>query len=196
MRRFIAWAVIVIGNLLVFGLMLALSSQEPALYFKETFDDPTLLSWEHTPGARVVNQVLRIEPGNATFYPKSLGNFSLTIRARRLGNGTLSITYCAGDQGSYVFQFGDASIVLIREQAAREEEIAAAPISIPAATWVTIHIIHTEGNHVINLDGKQALIAYDPHPLPPGGLFLASIKKQEAVGEFDDLEVRWDEHAH
>ncbi|MBN1428899.1 MAG: hypothetical protein JXB07_10985 [Anaerolineae bacterium] len=194
MRRFIAWAVIVIGNLLVLGLMLVLSSQEPAFYFKETFDDPTLLGWEHSPGVRVVNQVLRIEPGNAAFYPKSLGNLSLTIRARRLGNGALSVNYCAGDQGAYIFRFGDDSIVLIREQAAREEKLAAAPISIPPNTWVTVHIIYTEGNHVISLDGKRVLLAYDSHLLPPSGIFLVNTGEEGAVGEFDDLEMRGDEH--
>jgi len=195
MRRFIAWAVIVIGNLLVFGLMLALSSQEPALYLKETFDDPTLLSWEHSPGAQVVNQVLRIEPGNAIFYPP-MGNLSLTVRARLLGRGALSISYCAGEQGSYVFRFGSEFIVLVRDHEAHEEELAAAPISIPPNTWVTVHIIYTEGNHVISLDGRRVLFAYDPHLRPPGGIVLSNPAGEGAAGEFDDLEVRGDEHAH
>ena len=192
MRRFISWAVIVIGNLLVLGLMFALSSQEPALYFKETFDDPTLLSWEHSSGARVVNQVLRVEPGHAIFYPP-IGNFSLTVRARLLGSGALLIAYCAREQDSYVFRFGTGSISLIHEYAAHEVELAAAPISIPPNTWVTIHIIYIEGNHVISLDGRRVLAAYDPYFRPPGGIVFSNPPGEGAAGEFDDLEVRGDD---
>ena len=53
--------------LMVALLVVPIRAQEPG--FTETFDDPTLPGWEHSPNAAVVEGVLRVEPGNFAFRP-------------------------------------------------------------------------------------------------------------------------------
>ena len=56
------WLVAVLVHF-IFPATTSLQAQEPG--FTETFDDPALLGWEHSPNATIVDGVLRIEPGEA-----------------------------------------------------------------------------------------------------------------------------------
>jgi len=47
--------------MMVFSLVRSTKAQGSG--FTDTFDDPSLSGWEHSPNATVVNGALRIEPG-------------------------------------------------------------------------------------------------------------------------------------
>jgi hypothetical protein len=188
--RFLFWAgVVVIGNGLLLALMLSLSSRVRVNVFTESFDDPTLLGWEHTADARVFDGVLRMEPGNGAFIGCCWGNVSLTVRARRLGNGSLSISYRAGDMGAYGVEFGDTGVSLTRTFYGNTVELASAPVIVLAGTWVTIHVTAIGDSHIISLDGKTILNVRDPNPFPPSMIGLINVGSEGATGEFDDLRV-------
>lgn len=64
--------------LLVTSLVALASPAIPVLgqeqAFTETFDDPALSRWEHSPDAAVVDGALRIEPGGFAFHPATREN--------------------------------------------------------------------------------------------------------------------------
>ncbi len=136
----------------------------------------------------VIGGVLRIPPGNAAFAC-CWGNLSLTVRARCLGNGFLSIGYRGGDMGGYGVDFGDAEVSLNRLFYGKEVELASTPITVPAGTWVTIQIIAVGNSHTVRLDGKTVLEIDDLNPFPPSMIALTNPGFDGATGEFDDLRV-------
>ena len=184
------WALtIVVGNGLLVALMLSLSSRVRDNAFTENFDDPTLLGWEHTANARVFDGVLRMEPGNGAFTGCCWGNISLTVSARRLGNGFLSISYRAGDMGAYIVELGDHGVTLARAYYGDKVVLASTPVTVPAGTWVTVHITAIGNSHIISLDGKTVLEVQDSNPFPPSMIALVNEGTEGATGEFDNLRV-------
>jgi len=71
--------------------------QQPDL--TETFDDPALPGWEHSPNAQVVDGVLRIGPGGFAFHPGRWADLTLELSAQFVSETTLEIGYLATDQG-------------------------------------------------------------------------------------------------
>jgi hypothetical protein len=181
--------VLVTGNVLLLALMISLSNHVRDNDFTDSFDDPTLPGWEHTAHVRVINGVLRVEPGNGAFIGCCWGNLSLTVRARRLGNGFLSISYRAGDMGAYNVEFGDTGVSLARLVYGNTLELASAPVVIPAGAWVTLHVTAIGNSHTISLNGKVILEINDPNPFPPNMIGLINEGLEGATGEFDDLRV-------
>jgi len=153
--------------------------------FTETFDDPSLPGWEHSPNVGVINGVLRIEPGGFALRPGQWNDFTLSMRAKRIGNGFLATHYRASGQGAYIFSFGDVYLSLGRESSGAVREIGFAPIRTSVDQWVQLSISVNGGVHTITLDNQTVLTVTDSDPLPAGGLLLRA--DGGAMGEFDDL---------
>lgn len=154
---------------------------------RETFDDPTLPGWELSPEASVSEGVLHLNPWGFAFRGSRWSDLALSLRARRMGDGDLTIQYRATDTGSYVFSFGNESVTLQREKAGAFIELATAPVPTPEMEWVQVGITVAGDTHTLTLDGVAVLSATDHTDLPPGGVILRA--GGTAVGEFDDLSV-------
>ena len=83
--------------------------------WSETFDDPALPGWEHSPGASVVDGVLRIEPGNFAARSGDWADFTLALSFRLPGPGGLALVYHAGESGSHILVLHENNIELHRE---------------------------------------------------------------------------------
>ncbi|MFQ6100826.1 MAG: family 16 glycoside hydrolase [Anaerolineae bacterium] len=169
------------------GLLPALPSRAQEPTFTETFDDPALPGWEHSPNATVVDGVLRLEPGNFASHGGEWGDFALSVRARLTGEGAFVISYRDSHGEAYHVLVEPHRMTLQREADGALAELASVESSIPEGEWVQIGVTTTGDEQVITLNGAPVLSATDPNPLPPGGGALEVLG--EAVGEFDDLTV-------
>ncbi len=164
----------------------SLQAQEPG--FTETFDNPSLPGWEHSPNATVAAGVLRIESGGYVARGGTWGDLSLAVRVRRTGDGEIAVSYRAANSSAYHVLLGGDFLALQRESDGAVARVKdAAPVSIRSGEWFRLRVTVTGGEHTITLDGKPVLTATDPQPLSPGGIVIEVLK--EATGEFDDLTV-------
>jgi len=173
------------------GMILVVSLARPAigqeLPFTETFDDPTLPRWEHSPNATVVDGALHIGPDGFAFHPARWSDMSLVVRARCLGEGELLIRYCWSEDANYSVRLRPDRVAVQRQLLGAPEDLGGAPASIPPGEWVEVTVTVTGGTQHVTLNGSPVLTATDPDPLPEGG--LGFLVQGEAAGEFDSLEV-------
>jgi hypothetical protein len=88
----------------IFVVMILLSSRLGSIQAQddslgESFDDPTLPGWEYSPGVSVVDGILRVPPGEFAFRGGRWSDLTLSVRARRTGDGYLTIQYLVTDTG-------------------------------------------------------------------------------------------------
>jgi hypothetical protein len=158
--------------------------------FSETFDDPQLPGWEHSPEVIVIDGVLRIAPGNFAARPGNWGNFDLTLNLRYDNPGETQIQYHAGDNGAYNLVFTDERIILLKAGApgTAETELAGTDLgSLTSGDWIALQITLNGGLNTIYVNESVMLTADDPDPLPPGGITFAS--HGERTTELDDLSL-------
>jgi photosystem II stability/assembly factor-like uncharacterized protein len=160
----------------------SVAAQEPGLI--ETFDDPVLPEWEHSPNATVINGWLHLEPDGFAFHGGTWNNMNLGIRTRMMGNGTVVIKYQATDQTAYVLRFAVGSIILQRQSGESSTDLGTANLEIPPGEPAMIVVTVSGGRHQISVNGNVKITASDTQPLPPGGLFLSA---EGAVVEFDEV---------
>lgn len=193
LRHMIFWVIVImVGNVLLLDLMLALSGQARDTGFAEYFDDPSLPGWERVGNVKGSNGVLRVGPGEGAFIGYDWGNVSLSVRARRRGNGALTIRYRAGNGGGYDVHFGDLEVSLTRFVGENTVELASVPVSVPDGVWVTVHVMAVGNFHAVSLDGKTILKYDDPNPFSTSMIGLLNIGPGRPTGEFDDLKIHGD----
>lgn len=168
---------------LVIGLLSPALGQQPSV--TETFDDPALPGWDHSPNAAVVNGLLRIEPDGFAFLGGTWTDFSLSVRQRYTGEGHLLIHYRWSGETTYSLSLSGETVILGREQPGETVELGYAPASLPAGEWAEITVTVIEGRHQVAVNGSTLLSATDDAPLPEGGIGLRV--EGMATGEFDDL---------
>ncbi|MGB3905835.1 MAG: family 16 glycoside hydrolase, partial [Anaerolineae bacterium] len=173
------------------GLILVVSLAAPALgqesSFRETFDDPTLPRWEHSPNATVVDGALHVGPDGFAFHPARWSDMSLVVRARCLGEGELLIRYCWSEDANYSVRLRPDRVAVQRQLLGPPEDLGGAPASIPPGEWVEVTVTVAGDTHHVALNGSLVLTATDPDPLPEGGVGFTV--EGEAAGEFDSLQV-------
>jgi uncharacterized protein (TIGR03382 family) len=176
------------------GLILVASLVTPALgqelAFTETFDDPALTRWEHSPNATVVEGALRIESGGFAFHPAHWGDMSLAVRARALGAGELFVRYRWSEDANYAVRLGPGLVAVQREALGAATDLGTATPSLETGEWVELAVTVSGGTHQVTINGSPLLTATDPDPLPEGGIGFTV--QGEGTGEFDDLEVAAD----
>jgi len=157
---------------------------------QETFDDPLLPGWEHSPEVIVTAGVLRIGPGNFAALMGSWEDFDLTFRLRGSGFGETAINYRATDAGSYALLINPEEVFLLRTLAGTEPTPLAhtSASQIPVEDWMEVHILLQAGDHQISVNGNPLFNATDPEPLPPGALTFAA--HGERTLELDDLSLQ------
>ena len=182
----------ILGLILTLVFMLVLSSVVQAQEggFKERFDDPSLPDWDHSPDVKVVDGVLRIQPGHFAGRPGAWGgDMSLKLFIRRISTGEFVVSYRASETGAYHLVLGGPSTALQRENQNGLEELASSDaLPIPEGEWFEIDIIVSDDTHTILVNGDIGVLTVsDPSPLPPGGISFESLG--EAAIEVDEIEL-------
>jgi photosystem II stability/assembly factor-like uncharacterized protein len=155
--------------------------------FIETFDDPALPGWEHSPNASVEAGVLHINGDGFAFHGGLWDDMELVLRARRMGDGELLILYSWSDEGAYLLRLGMEVSALQRDVGGQLTEFGGTDVSIMANEWFEVKIIAAGGNHEVYLNDELFIVANDPDRLPPGGLGFRV--EGDALGEFDELSL-------
>ena len=179
-------AVLVLASLTpLASLPIPVLAQEPV--FTETFDDPALPGWEHSPNATVVDGVLRIEPDGFAMHVASWADLILTVRVRITGEGDLLIRYRWSEDANYAVRISRPYVTVQRQLLGPASDLGGGTAPLPLNEWVEVTITVDGDFHHVMVNDSPVLIAEDPDPLPEGGIGL--LVEGETVGEFDDLEV-------
>lgn len=102
-------------GLLTIGLVSAVSlqAQEPGLV--ETFDDPDLPGWEHSPEVAIIDGALHVPAHGYAFHGGEWRDMTLTVRAQRAGPGPVTIGYQVSDEGAFHITVEEDSIALLHK---------------------------------------------------------------------------------
>ena len=184
------------ASVLLAVLVLLLGSPVPAWgqggeAWRETFDDPALPGWEHTPNVTAEGGFLRVEPDGFAFHGGVWQEGTLSILARFQGDANVVFSFRAGDVGSYhVVLVSRSFVVLQREDAGRApDELGQAPLAAPLdENWFWLTVVSAGEQLSVALNGVLLVTAADPAPLPPGGFGVEVLGP--GVLELD--EVRWE----
>jgi photosystem II stability/assembly factor-like uncharacterized protein len=171
MSRRISWLIIVAIYISLLPIRMS-SAQDGA--WSESFDDPALPGWEHSPGAAVVDGVLRIEPGNFASRIGFWTDFTLAMRLRRIdGEGDLLMEYRATDAASNYLSIHGSGFALGRSEAGQSSELQRSPVGAPATDWFDLTLQVSGGQHSVLFNEQPILnLTEAGAPLPSGGVIL------------------------
>jgi photosystem II stability/assembly factor-like uncharacterized protein len=155
--------------------------------FTETFDNPELPGWEHSPNAFVQEGVLRMETNGFLFRSVEMENAEITLRMRLEGDGDLEIQYRSTDSSGYSFIYSNERFILLRFKDGIEKELKSINREFHHTEWAHVMINTSGGEQFISVADEAEFGALDTAPLPPGG-FLIRVRG-DAIGEFDDIRI-------
>jgi photosystem II stability/assembly factor-like uncharacterized protein len=168
---------------MVLTFLLILCSAFPALGqdgpFEDTFDDPELPGWQHTPNVYVTNSFLRIEPGGFASPQGEWGPFRLILRARYTGFGEMALIYNMSELGASIMLFNGTRIQLQRESTGQvvnlDEPI---PIASAEGEWFQLTFQLGETEQQVWIQDELILSRPLTEKLSLSGVAL------EAIGDF------------
>jgi hypothetical protein len=173
------------GLILVVSLAAPALGQEPS--FGETFDDPALPRWEHSPNATAEDGVLRIEPDGFAMHSAFWSDLMLTVSIRCTDEADLLILYRWSEDATYALRISRPFVTLQRQQLGQASNLGQGSAALPLGEWVEVTVTVDDDFHHVQVNGSPVLIAEDPDPLPEGGIGFSVLG--EGAGEFDNLEV-------
>lgn len=156
--------------------------------FRESFNDPDLPGWEHSPEVVVVNGVLRISPGNYALRGGDWADLSLSVRLRYNDPGEILVHYSFRDESTYRVHLVEGAVFLERDAGGDLSELGHGFLDqIGPGVWMDLEIVVSGQRHRVSIDGTALVEATDPEPLASGALLFQSMG--EATLELDDLTV-------
>jgi hypothetical protein len=162
------------------------AAQENA--FSDTFDDPLLPGWEHSPDVAVADGALRIAPGNFAAHPAEWAEITLDARMQYSGMGELLIHYSWREGSHYGLLFIGNELVLERFRDGTPQPLGNASLeAFPPDRWYDLRIAVSGGEHTVSMDGQPVMTGSDPDPLPPGGIALTA--GGDRTGSFDSISI-------
>jgi len=171
----------------ILSLILASPALGQEIALSETFDDPALPGWEHSPDATVVHGVLRIEPDGFVEHSAFWADLMLTVTVRCTDDADLLIRYRWSEDANYTVRISRPFVTLQRQELGPPTDLGEGAAALPLGEWVEVTVTVDDGFHHVMVNDSPVLIAEDPAPLPEGGIGL--LVQGEAAGEFDSLEV-------
>jgi photosystem II stability/assembly factor-like uncharacterized protein len=171
MARKSVWLIILALSISVWSTSLSTAQDGPWI---ETFDDPALPGWEHSPGVSVVNGALRIEPSNFAARGGNGADFTLTMRIQRIdGEGNLLVQYRATDVASNYLSIHGSGFALGRNEAGQFIELQQVPVGAPATGWFDLTLQVSGRQHSVLLNNQPIInLTEVGDPLPPGMVIL------------------------
>lgn len=183
-RRWFVPMMIVLGVLVTFSWPAA--AQENG--FSDTFDDPMLPGWEHSPDVTVADGALRIAPGNFAARPAEWGEITLAARMQYSGMGELLIHYNWREGSHYGLILVANELILERVADGTPRPLGSASLeAFPPDRWFDLQITNGGGEHTVSFDGQPVITASDPEPLRPGGVALTA--GGDRTGSFDSITI-------
>lgn len=157
--------------------------------WQDSFDDPQLSGWEHSPEAVVTDGILSIGPGNFAARMGGWDNFDLAFSLRFSGGGETQIGYRASDSGGYELTVTEGECILFRNAGPElHTDLGHSAGWQPAqGAWMEFRITVQDASHAISVDGVDVLTAEDPEPLGPGTVVFSS--HGERTTEIDDASL-------
>jgi photosystem II stability/assembly factor-like uncharacterized protein len=162
-------------TLLYLWLTLTGSLQAQTETLTETFDDPALPGWQHTPEAHIEEGILHIEPGNFAALDGDWSTFTFVVRLRRFGPGEFVISYCNSESQAYHALLGNGFSALQRETNGNVTELHNAPITFPQEEWGEISIKVTDSEHTLRLNDEIIWTITRDEEIFSGGIALETL---------------------
>jgi uncharacterized membrane protein YhiD involved in acid resistance len=163
-------------------------AQEDTVTETDTFDDPELEGWGHTPEVVVTDGVLQIYSGQFAERFGDWGDFKLTLQTKFSGEGEIVIGYHFREEGRYVLHVRTNEVVLVREVTEPFTDLERADITgIAIGEWVDVGIALNDGEHEISINQELVISVSETDPLSPGPFILHVTG--ENIGEFDNLTI-------
>ncbi|MFA9403504.1 MAG: WD40/YVTN/BNR-like repeat-containing protein [Anaerolineales bacterium] len=175
LSRFVLFSLPIL--LLVMGMVTPAYSQDGP--FEDTFDNPDLPGWQHTPNVYVTDGFLRVEPGGFASPEGKWGAFELIIRARYTGLGEMAILYNLSEAGASILLFNGSRFQLQREIGGQVENVGE-PIRFdtPEGEWFDLTFWVTPDEQLVLIGGEPAFSA------PVAGVLSAGGFGFETMGDF------------
>jgi uncharacterized membrane protein YhiD involved in acid resistance len=163
-------------------------AQDDTVTETDTFDDPQLEGWGHTPEVVVSDGVLQIYSGQFAERFGDWGDFDLTLQAKFSGEGEIVIGYHFRGEGRYVLHTITGEVILVREVTEPFTELGRTNITgIAIGEWFDVRIVLAGGEHEVYINNELVLSVSETDPLSPGRFILHVTG--ETIGEFDNLTI-------
>jgi hypothetical protein len=156
--------------------------------FSETFDDAQLTGWDHSPEVVVIENVMRIGPGNFAHKMGNFTNFNATFQMKFTGPGIIFFRYNVQEGKDYACIFFQDRVVIEKITDGVPQELGSAEWSGFSGDWDTIMITTNSGQHSVSVNDQVLLSAQDVDEPYSGGGF-SFIVEGESSADFDNLEV-------
>ncbi len=123
--------------------------------FEDTFDDPGLQGWQHTPNVYVTDGYLRVEPGGFASPEGRWGAFELIMRARYTGLGEMAFLYNMSEAGASILLFNGSRFQTQRESDGQVENVGE-PVHFetPEGEWFDLTFWVTADEQLVLIGGE------------------------------------------
>lgn len=186
-RKYRNLTISIFGTILLLTLFITtVSAQEDG--FTDSFDDPQLPNWEHSPEVVVNEAVLRIGPGNFAFRTGTYSNFDAEFQVKFSGKGVIFFRYYMQDNSDYACIFFEDRIVIEKVNSGEPKELASADWSGFTGEWDTVKVVTSSGQHEVFFNDLSLVKAQDDEEPLTGGN-LGFFVDGEASADFDDISV-------
>lgn len=138
--------------------------------FEDTFDDPDLLGWQHTPNVYVVDGYLRVEPGGFASPEGNWGAFEMVMRARYTGSGEMAILYNMSEAGASILLFNGSRFQAQRENGGLVENVGEpTSFNLPPGEWVQLTMLVGPNELQVLVNDELAFTELSREELSAGG---------------------------
>jgi photosystem II stability/assembly factor-like uncharacterized protein len=167
---------------MLLALLLLLSTTLPARSqdgtFEDSFDNPDLPGWQHSPKAYVENGILRVEPGGFASPEGQWEPFEMVMRARYTGFGELAILYNMNEAGVSILLFNGSRFQLQRETGGQVMNIGEpALFEVAEGEWFNLRLWVGEAEVHVLIEEKPVFSRQTMDDYASGGFGF------EAVGD-------------
>jgi photosystem II stability/assembly factor-like uncharacterized protein len=171
---------------LLISTALPTSAQEGV--FEDSFDDPAMPGWQHTPNVHVTDGFLRIEPGGFASPEGTWKSFEMIMQARRTGRGEIALLYGMSEAGTSILLYNGSRFQLQRESAGGVTNVGnPIPYEIPEGEWFSLILWVAQGEQKAFMGDEQVFSAPMDAEIQPGGIGFEAIG--ELVFEIDRITI-------
>ncbi len=155
--------------------------------WQDSFDDPTLPNWEHTPDVSAEGGVLRLQNGGFAMHGGAQRDGVLSARMRLQSEALVVLSFCVTDQGSYHVVLQGDMLLLQRERNGQLADLGSATVSeLQSGDWFQLFVVVQGAQLAVEFNGAPVIIVEDAELMPPGGVAIellgAGLLEVDAIG--------------